>query len=137
MAEFNLKKSSCLEEQTIIIDKDGSLKATNEYGDIFADQNSVKVGKTPYCLEIPKIRATVYVSEGVRTIHSYRLLNNSLYKAGYAEALIGGAPSRRLALEELESVSQFPGALSLKLAADEKSRLNMQWRSVSIVLDSK
>ena len=55
MSEFNLEKSSGLKEQTLIIDKDGSLKATNEYGNISADRHSVKVGKTPYLLKIPKL----------------------------------------------------------------------------------
>ena len=63
MAEFNLKKSSCLEEQTIIIDKDGSLKATNEFRNISTCQNSLKVGKKPYFSKISKIREIIYISE--------------------------------------------------------------------------
>ena len=52
MEEFDLENSSCLKEQTPIIDKDGSLKATDEFGNIAAGQNSVKVGKAPYFLKI-------------------------------------------------------------------------------------
>ena len=32
MEEFNLEKSSCLKEQALAIDKDGSLKDTDEFG---------------------------------------------------------------------------------------------------------
>ena len=51
MEEFSRRKSQCLIEQTLITDKDGSLKATDEYGNISAARNSVKVGKTPYFLK--------------------------------------------------------------------------------------
>ena len=54
MAEFNSEKSSCLKEQTLIIDRDGSRKATGEYGNVSAYQNSVKVGNTPYFLKFPQ-----------------------------------------------------------------------------------
>ena len=47
MEEFNVEKSSFLTEQSRIIDKDGGLKATDEFEHISEDRNSVKVGKTP------------------------------------------------------------------------------------------
>ena len=45
MGEFKLEKSSCLKEQTRIIDKDGSLKATDDFEHISSDIESLKVGK--------------------------------------------------------------------------------------------
>ena len=66
MEEFNSEKSSCLKEQALIIDKDRSLKATDEFDHISAGQNAVTVGSTPYFLKIPKIGGgIIYVSEGV------------------------------------------------------------------------
>ena len=108
MAEFNLKKGPCLKEKAPIVDKDGSPKTANEYADIPPDLNSVKLGKVPFCFEISKISEIVYISEGVRTVKSYRHWRNSLRKAGCVDALVGGAASRLLAIEELESVDQFP-----------------------------
>ena len=63
MSEFNLEKSSGLKEQTLIIDKDGSPKTTDEFGHIPAYQNSVKVGQKPYFLEISEIREIIYAPE--------------------------------------------------------------------------
>ena len=89
MEEFNVEKSSFLTEQSRIIDKDGGLKATDEFEHISEDRNSVKVGKTPYLLKFPKIRDIIYGSEGACTVKSYRLWPNCLYKAGGPEAIIG------------------------------------------------
>ena len=64
---IRLGKSSCLKEQALIIDKDGSLKATDDFEHIPPDRNSLKVGKTPYFLKISEIRGIIYISEGLRT----------------------------------------------------------------------
>ena len=63
MEEFNVWKSSGLQEQTLIIDKDGSLKATDDFEHIDADRNSLKVGKAPYFLKISKIRGIIYFAK--------------------------------------------------------------------------
>ena len=105
---IQLKKNSCLKDQTLAIDKDGNPKASDDFGNIPPpSQNALKGGKTPYFLKISKIREIIYISAGVCSVKSYRLWYNALYKAGYAEPLIGGGTSRLLALEELGSVDQF------------------------------
>ena len=55
MAEFNIKKGPTgLKDKTLIIDKDGSLRTSSEYGQIPPDQNSQKLGGLPYFLKSPE-----------------------------------------------------------------------------------
>ena len=78
MAEFDLKKGPFLEEKTLIVDRDGSVKTADEYGYISPDQNSLKLGNVPYFLKSSKIREIIYVVEGVCAIKSCRLWRNCL-----------------------------------------------------------
>ena len=107
MAEFSNKRTpGGLKDKRLIIDKDGSLKTADEYEQIPPDQNSLKLGNLPYFLKIAKIRETVYVSEGVCTIKTYKVWRNRLYKAGYTDPLLGTA-NRLLTTEELETDDQY------------------------------
>ena len=82
MSGVNVKNGSCLKDKTPVIDKDGSLKTSDEYEQIPPDQNSLKLGQLPYFFKISKIREIVYVSEGVCTLRTHRVWRNCLYKAG-------------------------------------------------------
>ena len=96
-----------MKEQALIIDKDGSLKATDDFEHISADRNSLIVGKDPYLLKISKIREIIYISDGACALKSYRLRRNYLYKTGYKKAPIGTWASLLWAIEELDPVGQF------------------------------
>ena len=108
MAEFNVKKGTCLKDKTLIVDKDGILKTANEYGQISPGQDSRKLGKLRYLLKISQISEIIYVADGGCTLKTYRFRNNCLYKEGYADPLLCPT-SRLLAVEELGTVDQFSG----------------------------
>ena len=73
----------------------------------FADRESIKHAKSPYFLKIPKIREAIYYSEWVCSIRAYKEWNYTLYKAGYAEALVQKGNQRLLTLGESEASGQF------------------------------
>ena len=79
MAEFNTEKAKGeITDKTLIIDKDGSLKAADEYDQISPDPNAYRVGNIPYFLKIPKIMEIIYSSENVCTVKTYNLWRNAL-----------------------------------------------------------
>ena len=107
MADFSSKKGAGgLTDKPLIIDKDGSLKTPNEYGQISPDQNSYRLEKLPYFLRISKLRAIIYVSEGICTLKTYKIWRNLLYEAGYAATLISGS-NRHLDIHGLETVGRY------------------------------
>ena len=117
---IQFKKITGQKEQLFAIE-DGELKTANEFGNISTDRNSLKLGKTPLFLESVQIREIIYFSEGVCSLKSYRNWRNSLYKAGYAEALAHSSHQRLVTLEELEVVGQFSRGNALGASIQEKS----------------
>ena len=93
-------------DKTLIVVKDGSLKTAIEYEQIPPDQNSLKLGELPYFFKISKIREIIYVSDGACTLKTYRDWRNFLYKAGYADPLLG-TENRILTISELETVGRY------------------------------
>ena len=106
MWKFGAKKNTGQKEQIPTI-KDGKLQTVNEFDNISTGQSSLKIGKPPYFSKVPKIREIIYCSAGVCSLKSYRNWHNSLYKAGYAEALVRSSRQRLFTLEELEAAGQF------------------------------
>ena len=103
MAELNLRKAK---RRTIIIGKDGSLKTVAEYEQISLGHGSYSLGKRPYFLNISEIREVAYCSENICTRRAYRIWHNMIYRAGYAETMIG-EPRRRLDTPGLEQADQY------------------------------
>ena len=68
----------------------------------------------------------------MRALTAYRLRRNCLYKEGYAEALLGGAPSRLLAIEELELIDRFLWDLGFGASSLQKFLYSRPWDPVSI-----
>ena len=105
MAEFDTKGKDGLTDKTLIIDKDGSLETSNEYGQISPYPNSYRLGNLQYVFKISKIRGIIYFSEGFCTLKTYKNWHDALYKAGYAETLLVES-NRHLAIRELETVDR-------------------------------
>ena len=107
MAEFNTKKGTDgLTDRTLVIDKDGSLKTSNEYDQISPGPISYQLRKLPYLLKISKIRGIIYGHDGVCAIHTYKLWRNLLYEAGYSGTLLIES-NRHMAIQELETIGRY------------------------------
>ena len=135
MAEFNIRKSpGGLTDKTLIIDKNGSLKTSNEYDQISLRQNALKVGKLPYFLKISKIREIIYVPEGAFSLKTYKVWRNRLYKAGCADALLS-TDNRLLTIEELERVDQYFWDSVFETSSRKKYLSRTKWKYVSLHQD--
>ena len=93
-------------EQTQI-QTDGTLKVKNNYDSFEMDPIEIQAAKTPYFLKVSKIREVIYVTEGVCTLRSYKGWRNSLYQAGYTNAIVQQDEQRLLTLAELEHVDHY------------------------------
>ena len=67
----------------------------------------IQADKTPYFLNVSKIREVIYVTEGACTLRSYKGWRNSLYQAGYANAIAQQDERRLLTLAELEHAGRY------------------------------
>ena len=120
MAEFNTNKGTDdLTDRTLIIDKDGSLKTPNEYGQISPDPNSYKLGNPPYFLRVSIISEIAYCSEGFSTLKTYKMWRNMLRKAGYAEILLSES-SRLLAIQKLETIDRYFWNMAIETSSRNK-----------------
>ena len=135
LEEFNLGKSPCLQEQTLIIDKDGSLKAIDDLEHIPPRRNSLKVGKAPYLLGISKF--------GEFSIYFWRSARDKVFpplaKFSMQRRIIGCSRRERgarlLTLEELEPVGQFHRNSFFGTSRRQKISVEKQWGFVSIRLE--
>ena len=93
------------------IQSDGALKVRNNYESFEMDPGEIHSAKTPYFLNVPKIRGVIYVTEGVCvcvcSLISYRGWRNSLCQAGCANSIAQRDEQLLLTLAELEHVDLF------------------------------
>ena len=107
MAEFDQRMSNYGQKgKMILIDKEGSLMTAGEYAQIFPDPGPYSLGKLPYFLKISKIRESIYCAENICNPRTYSIWRNMIYRAGYAETMIG-EPRRHLATSELQLADQY------------------------------
>ena len=107
MREFNQLKNNNASKSNIAQELDGPLRLCNKYEGFFTDPESTRRAKTPYFLEISKIREVIYVTEGAGSAMAYKEWRNTLYKAGYTESIVHKEEQRLLTLEELEALGRF------------------------------
>ena len=84
----------------IILDKEGSLRASGEYASIYLEPAPYNIWGIPYFAKVSEIREIIYCAEGTCNRTTYLVWRNMIYKAGYAESMIG-EHRRRLATSEL------------------------------------